>query len=55
MRRLMVWSVGMGSLLTTLGCGITDRQLQDFYYSTIIRVVVQTAVSVFEAAVMQGQ
>jgi len=51
----MFWAVGMGSSLTALGCDITDRQLQDFYYSTIVRVVVQTAVNVFEAAVLQGQ
>jgi hypothetical protein len=34
------------------GCGVTSLQLQDFAYSTVIRALAQSVVSLIEAAVL---
>ncbi len=55
MQRLMYFAMAtLPVTLSGLACGVTDRQLQDFAYSTAVRVFVQTAVSILEAAILQG-
>ena len=55
MRRLTILMMAAVPVtLMSMGCDVTSRQLQDFGFSTAVRVFVQTAVSVFEASVLQG-
>ncbi|NLX21053.1 MAG: hypothetical protein GXY55_05185 [Phycisphaerae bacterium] len=55
MQRLMYLAmVTLPVTVSSLGCGVTDRQLQDFAYSTAVRVLVQTVVNILEASILQG-
>jgi len=54
MRRLTFLVAVVMSTLGSAGCDVTGRQLQDFAFSTMVRVVVQTAVSIIEAIVLQS-
>ena len=55
MRRLIIFAmVALPCTLLSAGCDATSRQLQDFAASTSVRVLMQTAASLFEASVLQG-
>lgn len=45
--------ISLPFMTASVGCGITDRQLQDFAYSTGVRVFVQTIANIVQAAIVQ--